>query len=556
MRVIKQISSLEKIRIGDKLNMPELTNTKVLKGERYSYQIAIVSDVSLVGKFEIESPLLPYIRTYAVNQSVMDNPTTIAVREIDLITDEPGLMPDLLTPLSEQNNIIQARSYYGKVASNPQTVWIEVNIPRDMKTGEYPITSRLIQEDGTVLFTKVMTVGVLNETVEEQTLLYTRWFYADCIANYHGVEIYSDEHFALIEAYLREAVDVGINMILVPIHTPPLDTAVGTTRPCVQLVDIKKEGDTYTFGFEKLRRFVEICKRAGIKYYEMAHMFSQWGAKFAANILVEENGVKSYLFGWHVSATDPRYQDFLAKYVAAVYGEMKALGVADHTYFHISDEPNIKNIEAYKAAADIIKPLIGESKTFDALSKYEFYEKGLVACPVTCISHIDEFLQHDIPNQWAYYCCDPQSVYTNSFMAMTSHRTRILGVLLYKFNIKGFLHWGLNFYNSALSLSEINPYVTSSAGGSYPSGDAFILYPARTGAYPSIRGKITYEAIGDLNLCRTLEKHIGREAVVALIDSTAGGDVRFDDYPRDASYLPTLRDALLSRLEAALAKAD
>lgn len=549
MKVIKQISSLEKVRIDDTLNMPEITRAKVLRGERYSYQITAKTDVTLVGKFVLESPLLPYIRTYAVNQSVMDHPASIAVKEIDFITDEPGLMPDLLTPLSEQKDILQVRSYYGKVASNPVTVWIEVNIPRDMAAGEYPITAKLIQDDGTVLFTKVMTVEVLSETVEEQTLLYSRWFYADCISNYHGVEVYSDEHFALIENYLREAVDVGINMILVPIHTPPLDTAVGTTRPCVQLVDIKKEGDTYLFGFEKLRRFIEIAKRAGIKYFEMAHMFSQWGAKCAANIMVEENGVRDYMFGWHVAATDPRYQEFLRQYVAAVYGELEALGVADVTYFHISDEPTIQSIEAYQAAANIIKPLIGESKTFDALSRYEFYEKGLVECPVTCISHIDEFLKHDIPNQWAYYCCDPQSVYTNSFMAMTSHRTRILGILLYKFNIKGFLHWGLNFYNSCLSLSEINPYVTTSANGAYPSGDAFILYPSKTGAYPSIRGKITYAAIGDLNLCRTLEKYIGREAVVKMIDDVAGGDVRFDDYPRDSAYLPALRDAMLAELE-------
>ena len=549
MRVIKQISSLEKVRIDDVLNMPEVTRAKVLRGERYSYQITVKTDVTLVGKFVLESSLLPYIRTYAVNQSVMDHPASIAVKEIDFITDEPGLMPDLLTPLSEQNDILQARSYYGKVASNPVTVWIEVNIPPDMATGEYPITAKLIQDDGTVLFTKVMTVEVLNETVEEQTLLYTRWFYADCISNYHGVEIYSDEHFALIENYLREAADVGINMILVPIHTPPLDTAVGTTRPCVQLVDIKKKGDTYLFGFEKLRRFIEIAKRAGIKYFEMAHMFSQWGAKCAANIMVEENGVKDYMFGWNVAATDPCYQEFLRQYVAAVYGELEALGVADVTYFHISDEPRMESIDAYKAAADIIRPLIGKSHTFDALSHYDFYEQGLVECPVTYIAQIEEFLKHDIPNQWAYYCCDPQTVHTNSFMAMTSHRTRILGVLLYKFNIKGFLHWGLNFYNSCLSLSEINPYVTSSANGAYPSGDPFILYPSKTGAYPSIRGKITYEAIGDLNLCRTLEKYIGRDAVVKMIDEVAGGDVRFDDYPRDSAYLPTLRDAMIAEIE-------
>ena len=548
MNVIKQISSLQKVRIGDDLNLPEITAAKVLKGERYSYQISALADTTVVGTFQIESSLSPYIKVYAVNQSVMDHPSSVAVREIDFITDEPGLMPDLLTPLSEQNNILQVRSYYGKVASNPVTVWIEVNLPRDIAAGDYTVTARLLENE-TVHFEKTMTLTVLDVTVEEQALLYTRWFYVDCIANYHNVAIYSDEHFALIEAYMREAVDVGINMILVPIHTPPLDTAVGTTRPCVQLVDIKKEGDTYTFGFEKLRRFIEIAKRAGIKYFEMAHMFSQWGAKCAANIMVEENGVRDYLFGWHVSATDPKYQDFLAQYVAAVYGELESLGVADVTYFHISDEPNVQSIATYEAAANIIKPLIKKSRTFDAISHYEIYEKGMIECPVTYIAQIEEFLKHDIPNQWAYYCCDPQTVHTNSFMAMSSHRTKILGVLLYKFNIKGFLHWGLNFYNSCLSLSQINPYVTSSANGAYPSGDPFILYPAKAGAYPSIRGKITYEAIGDVNLCRTLEKYIGREAVVKLIDELAGGDVRFNDYPRDSAYLPTLREKMIAEIE-------
>ena len=232
---------------------------------------------------------------------------------------------------------------------------------------------------------------------------------------------------------------------------------------------------------------------------------------------------------------------------------MEALGVAESTYFHISDEPNLNSIGTYQAASDIIKPLIGTSKTCDAISHYEIYEKGLIECPITYIPQIGEFLPHDIPNQWAYYCCDPQSVHTNSFMAMSSHRTRILGVLLYKFNIKGFLHWGLNFYNSCLSLSQINPYVTSSANGAYPSGDAFILYPAKNGAYPSIRGKVLYDAIGDINLCRTLEKYIGREAVVKIIDEMAGGDVRFDDYPRNSAYLPALRERLISEIEKHLA---
>ena len=137
---------------------------------------------------------------------------------------------------------------------------------------------------------------------------------------------------------------------------------------------------------------------------------------------------------------------------------------------------------------------------------------------------------------------------------MTSHRTRILGIQLYKYNIKGFLQWGLNFYNSSRSLSKINPYVTTSSNGAFPSGDAFILYPSKTGAYPSIRGKVTYEALSDLDLCRTLEKYIGRDEVIRMIDDLAGAPVTFEDYPRDDTYLLTLREKMIERIEEAIKK--
>lgn len=261
--------------------------------------------------------------------------------------------------------------------------------------------------------------------------------------------------------------------------------------------------------------------------------------------MVEENGVTDYMFGWHVPADSEEYTEFLNQYIAAISAELKILGISQNTYFNISDEPNPENIDAYKTAYDIIKPLIGDSKTFDALSDYTFYEKGLVECPVTSVEHIHEFLGHRIDNQWTYYCCNPQSTYTNSFMAMNSWRTAVLGVLLYKYDIKGLLHWGLNFYNSCLSRYKVNPYTTTSAGGAFPSGDPFILYPSNDGAYGSVRGKITFEAINDMKLCCTLEKYIGREKVVELIDFAAGMDVRFDSYPKDKNFLLHLREKML-----------
>ena len=42
-------------------------------------------------------------------------------------------------------------------------------------------------------------------------------------------------------------------MLLTPVFTPPLDTAVGGERRTVQLVDVKAEGNQYTFGFANLK---------------------------------------------------------------------------------------------------------------------------------------------------------------------------------------------------------------------------------------------------------------------------------------------------------------
>ncbi len=549
--IVKQISSLEKVRRDSNLDYNEITEKALLKGERFSYQIALNINMCVTAKLSVESEIKDYVKVYLVENAVMDMPYTEpeAGMDNDYITKEPGLMPDILIPLSERENVFIS-------SGGASSLWVEINLPEDIKEGKYPVTLKLEHmkntrcdiEEGSV-FEKTMNIEVIDEIMPAQKLIYTRWFYVDCIADYHKAAVYSDAHFDLIEKYIRAAREDGVNMILVPIHTPPLDTAFGTQRTCVQLVDITKEGEKYFFNFDKFKRFISICKKCDVEYYEMAHMFSQWGAEYAPNIKVTENGVCDYKFGWHVSSKSSEYIEFLKQYIPAVISALKEEGIFDKTYFHISDEPNTKEIEAYKTGYDILKPLIGEAKTFDALSKFDFYEKGLVECPVTSVSHIEEFLEHEIENQWAYYCCGPQYTFTNSTMAMPLSRVRILGFLMYKYNIKGFLHWGLNFYNGRLSLYKLDPYLTTSCHGVFPSGDPFILYPAKDGVYTSIRGKATYEAINDMNTCFALEKYIGREAVVKLIDDYAGNKLKFSEFPRGKEYIETLRDKMVSLIK-------
>jgi len=552
---VKQISSLEKIRQSDALPTEELFQKTVLLGERFSYQICIRptdnTGAGLITKISIESSLKDYVQVYFVKDAVMDKPVTDTNLQIeDYITHTPGFMPDILVPIEEQNNSFT-------IGEITRTLWIRIDVPADPDSiaadTPVPVTVKFeVYTDrapkSVHTFEKTMLLDILPVQMPRQKLLYTRWFYTDCIATQHHADIFSEAHWELIDKYIASAADLGINMILIPVHTPPLDTAIGTRRPCVQLVDITKNGEKYTFGFEKFHRFIGLCKKNGIRYYEIAHMFSQWGAKCAPNILVTENGKTDWLFGWHTAANSPEYTAFLRQYIAAIYAELEKAGIAGHTYFHVSDEPTLETMDTYQAASDLFRPLIGKSKTLDALSSYDFYEKGLVECPVTSVAHIHEFLEHPVENQWTYYCCGPQQIFTNSFMAMPSYRTRILGFLLYKYDIKGFLHWGYNFYNSCISWYPINPYVTTSGDGAYPSGDPFIVYPAANGTYHSIRGQVTYDALQDMRVCCALEEKIGRSAVIELIDKAAGMDLRFDCYPHNKEFIENLRTQLTNLL--------
>lgn len=543
---VKQISALEKV-MGT-LDFPEVDRICALRGESCSYQIAVKAERFCALEVEILSLPAVSATLYKQENVPADAPYTEEVVDDDFLAREPVAVPDVLIPLTDCKNVWNVN------AAAPAALWVEVKVPEETRAGAYEIVIRLTNsmvwpEVRTDIYEKKIVVEVAEKVLPPQQLIYARWLHTDCIATAHQVEVHSEAHWKLIEDYIRAAADVGVNMILVPVHTPPLDTAEGVLRPCVQLVDIEKQGEEYRFGFDKFRRFIMICRRCGIQYFEIAHMFSQGNSRFAPNIMVTENGRKEYLFGWHVSADAPEYKAFVKQYVAAIAKEADKEGISEQTYFHISDEPSLNTMETYRKAGELIRPYIGSCKTFDALSDYEIYRQGMVEIPVTLISHLDTFLPHKLKEQWAYYCCVPQKDYINCLLTMPLYRVRMLGVLLYKYNIKGFLHWGLNFYHSTLSRYPINPYLTTSADKRFPSGDPFILYPAPGGVYHSIRGKVTMEALEDMRLCQLLEEKIGRAAVVQILDEEAGMDIYFNRYPKSADFFTRFRERVITMLQ-------
>lgn len=525
-------SPMEKVFPADSMEAhPTYMRASALRGEETAFQAIVCGRGDYHVEVRTDAPA--EISVYRVGMVPCSMPAYRDRRDADYITTAPGFFPDVLYPLEGGALHVERR----------ETLWVSLRVRGDAAGGAYPVE---LSANGK---SAVFTLTVVPASLPEQRLTFTQWFHTDCIASLHKVEIYSEAHWALLEKYMRAAAQHGVNMILTPVLTPALDTAIGAERPATQLVAATRTENGYTFDFALLKRWIDLAHACGIERFEISHFFSQWGAKCAPNIYVTENGERKLAFGWHTAADSPEYAAFLRALIPALLAFFEQEGVgADKLMFHISDEPSDEHMENYRRVKGIVEPLLSGYTIRDALSSYDFYASGLATHPIVATNHIEPFLENSVPDLWAYVCCGQCVDVGNRFLAMPSGRSRILGVQLWKYRVTGFLQWGFNFWYSQCSKRVIDPFRVTDAGGAFPGGDAFSVYPGENGPLLSLRLKVFAMALYDLRALELLERRIGYEKTLALLGE--GRAMTFRDYPRSADYLPALRE----RVNAAIAE--
>lgn len=526
---IKCLSSLEKVFSDAEPKSEQINTFSVLKNEKLSFQIAFCSDTDCKVKLGIGDKFNEYFEVFAVD----DVPVALAANEDAddfYIKKTPGMYPDIL----KKSSVIDAKSgiWY--------SFWLTFS-PKCTLTGGKAVD--ILLNDQKLHF----YVKIVNALLPEQELIYTNWFHCDGICDYYNVKPFTDEFWRICKNFVRTAAEHGMNCILTPLFTPPLDTQVGGERTTVQLVKVKTDGSSYSFDYSDLKKWVEMCRSVGIKYFEMSHFFTQWGALHAPKIVAtDENGVEKRIFGWETDSVGEEYSEFLSALSVGLKAFFKENNMEKCVFFHISDEPSQEHIETYKKLAVLIRTLFSEYRIIDALSDYDFYKSGSVDIPIPHENSIDDFYGK-VDTLWTYYCCGQGTDnLPNRFIAMPSQRNRVLGTIMYRYGITGFLQWGYNFYNNQYSLARIDPYNDTDSGGAFPAGDPFVVYPGEDGeAVCSLRLKVFYEGLQDLRALKLLESLTCREYVLGLIGSI---DIRH--YPTQAPWLLNLHEKVNSEIQS------
>lgn len=542
--IVKTIHSLEKVFFDRSPEPAEWSADVAARGEVYSFQVMLEPETMSergVCRVAVQSELpveVRQVQSVPVRQAVNYNP------DDDFLRKEPGLYPDLLEELDED----RFQLFYGR-----QTLWVTVRVPEDAVPEEYPIRFEFTRVEWpnrwnpAVVATAEFRLKVEEFALPPQQLLRLEWFHSDCLAAYYGVPCWGEEHWRIVEAFLRNAVRHGINCIYTPLWTPPLDTGLGGERPTCQLLDVEySPASGYRFDLSRLERYLDLGIACGAERFAMSHFFTQWGAKFTPKIVVREGAREVKRFGWHVKATDPAYREFLAALMPELLALLRRKGLEKRCFFSISDEPHLEQVDDYRAAVEVVKPLLEGFPTLEALSSFEFFQKGLVENPVPSNSHIEPFVGH-VRELWTYYCCGQEFRVPNRFIAMPSRRNRIMGILAYVYDLTGFLQWGFNFYFSQYSRKVLAPFASTDSDGAFPAGDPFLVYPGRGGKpLDSIRHEVFYDGLQDLRALRLLESKIGREAVLELI----GEHLTMEEYPRRDEWLRGVRERVYRELAA------
>ena len=491
---------------------------------------------------EIEGSPVP-VRLRRVSLVPSDYPCNEA-RDENYLTHQPGLFPDLLLPMEDGG--------FRPVHWQYRAVWVDFP---DLKAqaGEYRLCA-VVKADGKEAARLPFTLHVAKAALPPQKLLHTEWIHGDCLADYYRVQVFSEEHWAILENFIAVAGrEHRVNVLLTPVFTPPLDTAKGGERTTIQLVEVYQEKNGYRFGFSRLERWCGLCRKYGITHLEISHLFTQWGAEAIPKIMAHTPEGEKQIFGWDTPADSPEYRRFLEAFLPALCQAVQEFGYdKEHVLFHASDEPNAKlNYESYTRAHHMLTEILGEGwKVVDALSDFDFYAKGVVETPIVSSDHIHTFLEHNVRDLWVYYCTGQCVKVPNRFFAMPSARNRIMGVLMYVSQVKGFLQWGYNFYNTQYSLRQVDPFADTSAGSAFPSGDAFLVYPGADGKpCSSIRAEVQRQGIDDLRALTLLEELAGRDEALRLIHEGADSPFTYEEYPQDAAYLLGLHRRLCQRLE-------
>ena len=293
------------------------------------------------------------------------------------------------------------------------------------------------------------------------------------------------------------------------------------------------ENGKWKIDFSNFDKVVDIFIKEGvIGRIEGGHIGgreSTWTSQFV--VMVPNNGLDPQKKFDNLPVSDPRAQVFYKEFLVALNNHLKEKGWDKIYMQHIADEPIEENIKSYIEIARFVRKIVPDFRFIDACHSKNLGDMLDIWVPQLDYMNKDyEFYNNQNKKgkeAWFYTCLNPKGEYVNRFIELPLLKTRYMHWVNFKYNIPGYMHWGLNYWTDTDPFGE-QTGIQYEGGNILPGGDSWIIYPKDGKLFSSIRYDALRDGIVDYELFRMLEKK-NPEKAKEIIDKVIFAFDRYDN---------------------------
>ena len=417
----------------------------------------------------------------------VDGPFAAEIHPIDMHQDNDNLWKAdaILT-----NPVLELE---GKRA---RSVWVELQIPEDTVPGEYTCHVSLFagsmftaETRLTEAVVQITVADCLLPTPAEHRFHLDLWQHLSNIARKHETPLWSDEHFAVLENYVRSLGELGQKAVTLVVSQVPWagqgchdEYRMAANLYEYSIIPVTRTAEGFTYDYTPMQRYIDLCAKYGIdreiSIFGLANIWAGEGFgalaedypdKIKIRYLDKADGCYKYM------TTAAEIDD----YIRSLEQYFLTTGQIDRVRL-VADEPG--DIEAYRKSIEHLHAVAPAFRCKAALNHASFIgEFG---------KEVDDYVpslgtlaqEYDIIRDYQaslegkrflwYVCCGPE--YPNTFLRSRMTESYFIGILTSYVQLDGFLRWNYTVWND-------DPRADIRYGNWY-AGDTNFVYPAANGA--------------------------------------------------------------------------
>jgi hypothetical protein len=413
------------------------------------------------------------------------------------------------------------------VDSSVLALRLELPVDSTVAPGQYVYKIRLnFASDADSVEFVVRVHHSLVPPTSRSTISYINWHTLDNVCKDHGVEKWSEPFWKMLETYARVMVRGRQNTFWFQ---------------WADFFAFDSSGTVVKFERELLKRYVETFLNAGMRTIHGAPIARRrvWGSsEMLLNAwLPQRNDVPA------ASADGKRILSVMESYIVTT---MRENGWEKQWLQGIFDEPEDEFVDRYKLLAELLRKQKPDLQILEATMTVNLSGVVSVWCP-----QVQEYQAHREffdgrkaagDRVWVYTCLAPGGPWLNRLCDQERLRQVYIGWACARFDLQGFLHWGLNSHSGKPFEVLVRRHSETEF---LPAGDSHILYPRFDGPLSSHRFEAHRIGMEDFELLSQLKSRNPQRAQ-QIIEKVFQA---FDQYSKDVLVYREAKSQLLDALD-------